>query len=160
MKFSVRLRLAVAAALALTLGAKAAWTREAPPPDTELFNARAEALLRGAGFRTGRVVRPFSAVVFGRRGGCTLMVADYPPQGTFAEPIALLGRSVGPMAYHWRGRIAQAPPRLGPLASFYLGRELRRIGFDPPRHPLLALAGSAGCDLAAIDWTPLTALPR
>ena len=160
MRFSGRLKLLVAAALALTLGMKAAWTREAPPPDAELFNSRAEAVLRGAGFRTERVVRGFGTALFGRRGDCTLMVAEHVPQQTFSEPIGLHARSVGPVVHHWRGAISEASPWLRPLAEYYAGRELRRLGFSPPRHPILALAGSDGCDLAAIDWTPLAALPR
>ena len=160
MRFSGRFRLVLAGALALTLGVKAAWTRQVPPPDAELFNSRAEALLQGAGFRTGRVVRSFGTVVFGRRGGCTLMVADYVPQRTFAEPIALLGRSVGPLLFYWRGAISDSAPRLAPLIEFYAGREMRRVGLRPARHPLLALAGTPECELAAMDWSPLAALPR
>lgn len=160
MRYSGRLSLFVAATLALTLAAKAAWTRPAPPPDGELFNRRAEALLHDAGFRTGRVVRGFGTVLFGRRGGCTLMVADHVPQRTFSEPIERLGRSVGPVSYHWRGATSAAPPRLAPLVEYYAWRELRRLGFSPRRHPVLALAGSDGCRLAAMDWTPLATLPR
>jgi hypothetical protein len=159
-RFSGRHRLVVAAVLALTVGLKAASTRAVPAPDVELFASRAEALLQDAGFRTGRTVRPFGTVLFGRRGDCTLMVADYLPQGTFAEPIGRLGQSAGPLLYYWRGGIGETAPRLGPLIEYYIGRELRRVGFSPPRHPILALAGSQSCDLVAMDWTSLAALPR
>jgi hypothetical protein len=129
-------------------------------PDAALFLARAEALLRGQGFTTARVVRRFGTVLIGSRGPCRLMVGDYPPDGTLAEPLAAEGRSVGPFHYVWAGETSERAPKFRPLVEFYVKRELGRVGFHPDRRPILAVAANAGCTGMPVDWTPLASLPR
>lgn len=159
-RFSAAARAAIAAALALTLGVKAAWTRDAPAADSSLFTGRAEAMLSDGGFATRRYVRPFGTLVLGRKDNCRLMVADYAPHGTLAEPIAAYARSIGPLRFRWRGDTTEEPPKLAPLASFYLERELRRVGLRPVRQPIIAVAASEGCELDSLPWHQLARLPR
>jgi hypothetical protein len=159
-KFSSRFRLILAASLLLTLGVKLLWTRDAPVPDDALFVATAEETLRAQGFRTDRIVRRFGTIVRGARGGCRLMVGDYPANGMFAEPLAAESRGIGTMRFVWRGEVSAQAPKLRPLLEFYVKRELGRLGFRAERRPILAIAANAACAGVAIDWTALATLPR
>ena len=160
MRFSAPARLILAAALLLTLGAKAAWTRRAPEPDAGLFTARVEAHLQARGFETRQLRRPFGTLVIARDADCRMMVSDYRPHGTFGDALASYGRAVGPLHYVWRGHRSDSAPKLLPLSEFFVERELRRLGFSPRRHPILAVAASDACRADRIDWTPLSSLPR
>ena len=160
MRFSAPARQILAAALLLTLGAKAAWTRRAPVPDAGLFAARVEAHLQAGGFETRRLRRPFGNLIFARDADCRMMVSDYRPHGTLADALTSYGRAVVPLHYVWRGDRCEAAPKLLPLTEFFMERELRRLGFSPQRHPILAVAASEGCRADRIDWTPLASLPR
>lgn len=160
MKFSRRFRLILAASLLLTLGVKLLWTRDAPAPDGALFVTKVEETLRAQGFRTERVVRRFGTLVRGARGGCRLMVGDYPANGMFAEPLEAESRGIGAMRFVWRGEASAQAPKLRPLLEFYAKRELGRLGFHPERRPILAVAANPACDRMAVDWTALATLPR
>ncbi len=161
MTFSRPASVALAAALAITLGSKAAWTRGVEFPDNALFVERAEALLRAEGFATDRLTRPFGTLLFGRSGRCRVMIGEYPPNGTFSDILAVVGRSVGPLRYAWDGTVYDAPPKLVPLGEYFIQRELRRIGFEPVRRPIVAVAASDECPpRAGIDWAALAMLPR
>jgi hypothetical protein len=159
-KFSGRARAALAAVLLLTLGVKLLWTRDAPAPDHALFVVTAEAILQGQGFRTGRIVKRFGTIVRGERDACRLTVADYPADGTLAEPLEAESRGIGPLRFVWAGEASLRAPKLRPLAEFYLKRELGRLGFHPARRPIIAVAANPACAGIALDWTPLTTLPR
>lgn len=159
MKFSLGARLAIAAALALTLGGKAAFSRPAPGADAQLFAARATEQLRANGFATRSERRPFGTIIHAAAGACRVLLADFPPHGTMAEPLSLLARPIGPLRYVWRGEMRDSAPKLVPLTLFLVQRELRRIGLSPSRHPLIAVAASPRCDLAPIDWSALATLP-
>lgn len=159
MKFSLRARLALAAALAATLGGKAALSRPAAGSDTQLLATRAAALFRANGFATRADHHPFGTILHAAGGGCRIMLADYPPHGTMAEPLSLLARPIGPLRYVWRGEMRASAPKLVALVSFFVQRELRRIGLSPPRQPLIAVAASPQCGLAPIDWSALATLP-
>lgn len=160
MTFSRGLRVTLAAALLLTLGLKLLWTREAPVPDAAVFVASAESLLQAQGFRTERVVRRFGTVVLGQRGPCRLLVGDYPPDGTLAEPLAAEARAVGPLSYVWAGQAYERAPKFRPLVEYYARREFGRLGIDIRRWPILAVATGPGCGGVRVDWTPLVILPR
>lgn len=160
MNLPPRFRLALAIFLALTLGLKLLVVREAPAPDAALFVEQAEAMLRIQGFATARVTRPFGTVVTGSRGACRLMVGDYPPDGTMAEPLAAEARGIGPLSYVWAGEIYQQAPKVRPLIEFYVRRELGRLGFRIRRWPTLAVATGSGCGGPRIDLKSLMILPR
>lgn len=161
MKFSRGLRASLlAAALLLTLGLKLLATEGAPPPDAALFVGQAEDVLRRAGFATTRVTRPFGTVMTGSRGACRMMIGDYPPDGTLAEPLAAEAQRIGPLNYIWAGDRYDRPPRLRPLIEYYVRREIQRLGFRIRRWPILAVATNAECDGVQPDWRPLIILPR
>lgn len=151
---------AFAALLALTLAAKFLAVAEPAPADPGLFALTAAQILAGGGFQTEVWQRPMGPVLFGRRGACRVLVAEYSPYGTFAPVVARLAAPVGPVHYRWRGQSYDRAPKLQPLMLFYLQRELRRIGIEVARSPIVAIGASPGCALDGLDWGRLESLPR
>jgi hypothetical protein len=111
------------------------------------------------GFATASELRPLGTLVYARRGACRLMLADYSPSGTFADPIAARAEAIGPLRFVYRGEVFDRAPKLIPLTDFYLWREQGRLGFAAPRHPIVAVAASPQCRLESLDWSRLAALP-
>ena len=160
MRFSTPAKFALALGLTMTLGLKAAWTRDAPKPDARLFADRALHFLHDAGFATRQEKRRFGIISYGRKGACLVMLAEYRPHGINAEPLAAHAAPLGPLRFAWRGTVEEAAPKLIPLSEFYLDRELRRAGFQPIRHPIVAVAGNDNCEIEALPWQALAELPR
>jgi hypothetical protein len=154
----VRPSFVLGALLLLSLGAKAAWTREAPAPDAALFTREVQSVLEEGGFTV--LHRDFSigTMSYGRRGACTILVSEYDPHGTIAEPIERLARPLGRPVFLWRGRFSAEAPKLAPLMEFYLERELRRAGFRPSRRPIAAIAATPGCGIERLRWSALDTL--
>lgn len=154
---SSTLSIALGAVLLLSLAGKLAANRATVEPDSDLFAARAESALRAGGFETKRMKRPMGLLVYGKKGGCRAMIAEYAPHGTFAATLAKRAAPIGPLTFAWRGGRYEAAPKLRPLSEYYLRRELLRIGVDAPRAPIAALALSPGCpppDLGALEILP------
>ena len=149
-----------AALLALTLAAKFVMVAEPASADNRLFALTAAQVLAAGGFQIRTEQRPMGLILFGERGNCRVLIADYTPYGTFAPVVARLAAPIGPVHFLWRGARYEAAPKLRPLMQFYLQRELRRIGFDVWRSPLVAVAASPGCALDNLAWDRLEALPR
>jgi hypothetical protein len=139
--------------LALGLGGKIASNRPVPEPDLGPFRAAGERLLRAQGFT---VWKDPAGPLRGRRGECRVLLGDYSPYGTFADLYAEMAEPVGPIQYVFRGSVYARPPKLRPLIEFYLERELRRVGYGPPRHPVAAVAVTPGCALDAGRWQSLS----
>ena len=155
-------RLLVAALIALSLGGKLAASAAPPGPDPRAAAGATAAALAAAGFdtRIREMDRSPGILVEARRGGCRLVAGDYPAHGTFAAVYRDLAAPLGPLRYAFRGRLRAGEPKLGALASFYLGRELRRIGIAARRSPVIALAAAPGCDLSRVDWRQTARVER
>jgi len=154
----VRPSLVLGAALLLSLGTKAAWTREAPAPDATLFTREVKSVLEEGGFTVLHRHFSIGTMSYGRRGACTILVTEYDPHGTTAEPVERLARPLGRPVFLWRGRFSPEAPKLAPLMQFYLERELRRAGFSPARRPIVAIAATPGCGVERLGWTALDTL--
>ncbi|MDB5691384.1 MAG: hypothetical protein JWO81_447 [Alphaproteobacteria bacterium] len=150
---------AFALLLAASLAGKLLAERRAPEPDRSLFYAEAAGLLRQNGFDVSPEPHRFEILLRARSPGCTLLVGDYTPYGTFAEAFRQLAAPVGPLRFAWRGRSYERAPKLRPLLEYYGQRELRRIGLATARTPIVAFAASPGCDLSRISWQRLAILP-
>jgi hypothetical protein len=159
-KFSAPAKFALALALTMTLGLKAAWTRDAPTADARLFADRALRLLHQSGFATRQETRRFGIISYGRKDDCLLMLAEYRPHGISAEPLTAHAAPLGRLRFAWRGSLSDSAPKLLPLGEFYIQRELRRAGLEPVRHPIVAVAGSKSCALDELPWEQLAELPR
>lgn len=160
MKSSRNALLVFTALLAISLAGKILSNQPTPPPDDALFAAAVEQALRSNGF--SRIARePFEkrTSIVATRGSCTVWAAESNAHGTFAEPIARRARRVGPLHFVFDGEIRDERPRYEPLLSFYWWRELRRIGVEAPRRPVVAVAASKGCDALSMDWSGLATLP-
>jgi len=146
-----------AAALAISLGGKAATLAPAPTQDLRPFQQAAVRLLAGHGF-AAKVER--YGPVTGHKGACRVLLGDYSPYGTFDALFHEVAAPVGPLRFAYRGRISAAPPKLLPLMEFYIWREAGRVGIAVPRHPVSAIAASPACAAEQLDMRALASLPR
>jgi hypothetical protein len=146
------------ALLLVSLAAKAVSSAPTPTSDPRRFASAVAESLRAEGFVIGYERRPIGILVHARRGRCRLMAGDYTPYGTFAEVFEARARRLGPLGFVYRGEAYRKAPKFVPLLDFYLWREWRRLGLAAPRHPIVAVAASPGCDSAGLDWTRVSAL--
>jgi hypothetical protein len=149
---------ALGALLVTSLGIKAAVNVAPREPDPVVFARAATAMLRDGGYGVSLEPRSFGFIVHAARGACRLILVDYTPYGTFADPIAAAARPVGRLLFAYRGRFQDRAPKFLPLADYYGVRELRRIGIDAPRRPIVAVAAGSECRLGRLDWRSLTRL--
>jgi hypothetical protein len=147
--------LVFAALLTLGIGAKLASNRAVPEPDLGPFRQAGAQLLRAQGYS---VWKDPAGPLRGRRGACHVLLGDYTPYGTYADVYAEMARPVGPLRYAYRGRRYDRAPKLRPLLEYYVERELRRVGYRLPRHPIAAFAVTPGCALDAGAWRSLSSL--
>lgn len=146
-----------AAALAISLGGKAATLVPAPTLDLRPFQQAATRLLAAHGF-VSKVER--YGPVTGHKGACRVLLGDYSPYGTFDALFREVAAPVGPLRFAYRGTLSASPPKLMPLMEFYLWREAGRIGIAVPRHPVSAIAASPACAAEQLDMRALASLPR
>jgi hypothetical protein len=144
--------------LILSLAGKLAANQGVDGPDPRRFDVEAAVMLRSAGFAPAVEHHPFGSLLYGSKGGCRMILAEYDPHGTFAALLAKLAAPVGPLRFAWHGRTYTAAPRRRALLNFYLWRELRRVQIAAAREPLAAWAASPGCDTSPIDWNRIARL--
>ena len=150
----------LAALLVLSLGGKVAAQARSAEPDSALFVRTAAASMAQAGFATRIVQGRLGTIVYGRRVGCALMIRDTIEGTTYAEGYRQAAAGIGPVAYLYRGIRYSSPPGFRPLAEHYVWRGLGKFGISVPRHPLVAMAATPGCDFHTVDLRLLEALPR
>jgi hypothetical protein len=148
-----------AALLLLSLAGKVAAQATAATPDAALFVRTAAAAMAEAGLATAVVKGHLGMIVYGRRGGCALMIRDTSEGTTYAEGYRLAAAPIGPVTYLYRGVRTSSPPDYRPLADYYVWRGLRKLGLRTPRRPLIAVAATPGCDFRAVDLRALEELP-
>ena len=159
MKSSLALSL-LAGTLALSLGLKLLASAPTPPSDPEAVALPVQHLLAGAGFETRvlRLGRSPGVLVAARRGECRLAAGDYPPHGTFDDVYRGLAAPFGRLAFVHRGSVTEQVPKLRGLFDYFWWRELRRIGADVRRAPILAVAASNSCRLGEIPWSKVSTI--
>ena len=158
---SRRVEILLMVTLATSVAWKAAANRTAPAPDGLHFAATLSAVLASKGFNTrveGYLLE--SPTVSAKKRDCEIWATEYSPHGISAVVVAERAAFVGPLRYAFRGQLYDAPPKLSPLLAFYWWREVRRIGASAPRFPLVAVAGTSGCDLSTLPWKDIAALER
>lgn len=148
-----------AVALAVSLVVKIGVAANVGAARPEAFANHATAMLRAGGFDAAVQPRKFGLLIYGARGRCRVMLGDYPPHGTFADPIRAAAQPIGTLRFRYRDTVYDRAPKATPLFDFYIVRELRRIGVAAARRPIVAVAASPGCDLTTLDWTQLSPIP-
>ena len=145
--------------LATSLSGKLLASRAAPEPDGALLQTRLADFLKESGFRVRGEPHGFAILVRAERPGCTILAGDYDPHGTFDAAYRQFAAPVGALHFAYRGRSSESAPKLRPLFEYYGQRELRRLGFVPPRNPIIAYAASPGCAADSLPWRRLDTLP-
>ncbi len=103
-----------------------------------------EAALAHQGYAVA-VPRADVPAVRAAQAGCVLVVRLLDPYATFRDTELAKLPPGWTVAYAWRDSWQSSLPRLGPLAEFYLGREIARIGSTASRAPVLMLSVSPRC---------------
>lgn len=150
--------LLLAAVLAVSLAGKLAAGRPLPTPDDRRALARAAQIATSAGYRARLIRReraPALAVV-AERGDCHMLIGHYPPFGGLANAYRTLARPPRDRIHFiYRDTVFASAPKLIPLAEHYATRELRRIGLDVTRSPMLAVVASPACEVEQLPWNDL-----
>lgn len=157
MRFSTSLGFAFL--LAATLAGKLLAANAAPPPDEGLFLRTAAGVAAKAGLTPLLGRSKLGPVLHAHAPGCSLMLREATEGSTFAPAYSRLARTVGPVAYVYRGRTSADAPNLLASADHQLWRGLYRLGIATRRHPVVAVATSSGCEGRTFDWSPLASLP-
>ena len=161
MKFSARHNIALAATLAISLAGKAASNRPVPLADQQFFAERLEGALQTASLkRFDRSDFADGIAVSAKNASCEVWATEYTPYGTMADVISSRAASVGELTYVYKGEVHYKPPKMEPLLAFYWWRELKRIGINAPRSPIVAIAASSSCDMSAVPWHEVSVVAR
>ena len=148
------LRALLLALLTLSLAGKVVWATPAPEPDARASAAAIVGALRSAGL-AARIVelrRSPGIVVEATRGLCRVVAGDYPVHGTFQDVYRQLAAGASPLHFVHLGAVYESEPKLSGLFRFYLWRELRRVGIEVRRAPVIAVAASRDCNLRGVPW--------
>lgn len=140
------------ALIAVTAVLKILSSRPETPPSNRAVIAPLTAALSESGLTVRVLPSPAGAIVFATAKSCRLWARDYLPYGTALAYYRSRATGYGPLAFVYQGRVYDRPPKVGPLLSFFLGRELARLGLDASRAPIIAVAASPGCALSAVPW--------
>lgn len=141
--------------IAGSLGVKATATG-AVLRDQARFDAEVIARLRAQGFTATREHRYADiSRVHARRGRCRLLVQEASRVNEFDAVYRLKARSYGPLRYRYRGAWRAPPSEAVLQAESFVQRLSARLGIFVPISVPVAIAGSPGCNLDAIDFGPL-----
>lgn len=155
-----KIEIGFAALLVLTIATKLTATRSQDGVDRDLFAASVTTMLAERGYDTSLSERPSGKIVEADKGNCHILVREYKPDGTFATAIAEQARAIGSLHFAYRGELLGEAPKIRPLIEYYTRRGAQRFGLTPPRAPIVAVAASPDCDIAALPWDRLATLPR
>jgi hypothetical protein len=152
-----RLKLFFAAALALTLALKLLLNqREAPDP--ALFGETVASFLSRHGFES-HLEKGFGQVLIQANAGkCRMLITEAAPQGWNRDAIELRSKPVGQLSYIFDGAIHKRVPFVAPMVDEYWTRVRIKMGLNPSRHPVLAVAASDDCSINALPWWELGTL--
>jgi hypothetical protein len=156
---ALRLSVALAVLIGVTLGLKLLAAGRAAEPDGGRLARDMAAALATRGFSTAVVPHHLFDYVVARKGDCALVAANALAAGYLRERFAEEVRGVGPVLYHYRGAPAAAFPRVIPVLSEHLQNWAYQVGIVAPRTPVIAIAASPACRLDSIDWSALRIWP-
>jgi hypothetical protein len=85
-------------------------------------------------------------VLVAKKRNCSFTARVLDPHGTYHDTELLKLQPGWSVAYVWRGHTSQSLPRLGPLAEYYISREIGRIGLPTERRPVVMVRLQPGCE--------------
>jgi hypothetical protein len=155
-----RLSLAIALLLGLTLAPKLLSAGRLAEPDGARLARDMAGMLAERGFQTRIVPHHLFPYVLARRGGCTLVAANAPANGSLRDRFADAAARVGPTFYHYRSPPIGPFPRFRPVVEEYLQHWAYRLGLVVPRRPVIAIAAAPACRPDRLGWPALRVWPR
>jgi hypothetical protein len=108
------------------------------------------------GFQPDRVItiqNPIGAS--GRSGGCQLLITEVAYQGWERDLFRRMVSEEEQFFFFFRGHRYQDQPVWLTRLSGYWNSFFRKLGFNTPVEPVLAIAASPPCDLNAMPWQEL-----
>ena len=152
MTFSAARELPLIALLALGLLLKVATNGADTAQNPQLVGTRVAEMLTANGLESQHAVYPIGPEILANKGACRMVVWEYSPHGTTANVLEELARPYGSLRYAFRGKLYSRPPKVEPLIDFFSWREMKRLGIDAARSPVLAIAASPGCNVDRFNW--------
>jgi hypothetical protein len=150
-------KLFFAAALALTLALKLLlYQREAPDP--ALFAETVASFLIQHGFESRLEKRVGQVFIYANAGKCRMLITEAAPQGWNRDGIELRSKPVDQLNYIFDGAVHEREPFIAPMVEEYWTRVRIKMGLNPSRHPVLAVAASDDCSINALPWWELGTL--
>ena len=159
MSRALRLSLALAALIGLTLTPKLLGSGRIAAPDGARLARDMAATLAAQGFRTALVPHHLFDYVLARKGNCSLLAANIIASGYLRERFAEYAAAIGPTYYHYGDSTGPSFPRFLPVFTEHLQLWAYRAGIVAPRGPVIAIAASPACRLETIDLASLRIWP-
>ena len=152
------LKIALAAAFALTLGLKLLLHREEPAAAPEVVGEAVAAFLAQHGFEP-RVERSFGHVlIYANSGKCRILIRKAEAHGWNRSSIEINAQSTGRVSYVFDGALYEHEPFLAPVIDEYWTHLRSKMGLRPSYHPVLAVAASEDCSINVLPWQELGTL--
>jgi len=157
---ALRLSIALALLVGVTLGLKLSAAARTAEPDGARLAHEMSAALAAQGFSTAVVPHHLFDYVIARKGNCTLAATNAIASGYLRERFAEEVRGIGPVAYHYGDGPPAAFPRFIPVLTEHLQNWAYQIGIVGPRVPVIGIAASPACRLDTMDWAAFRIWPR
>ena len=152
-------RLFLTAAFALTLGLKLLFYHQgSAPADPEVLGKAVTSFLLEQGFESRLEITHGQVFIHANAGKCRMLVTEAAPQGWNRDGIELRSKPVGQLNYIFDGAVHKREPFVAPLVDEYWTRVRIKMGLNPSRHPVLAVAASDDCSVNALPWWGLSTL--
>jgi hypothetical protein len=151
-------KLFFAAAFALTLGLKLLVYHPVAPADPEALGKAVASFLLKQGFDARLETRFGEPIIHANAGKCRMLITEAAPQGWNRDSIEMLSKPVGQLNYVFDGAVHEREPFVAPLVGEYWTRVRIKMGLNPRRHPVLAVAASDDCSINALPWWELGTL--
>jgi hypothetical protein len=152
-------KLFLAIALVLTLALKLVVYHQQPvPADPEVLGKAVTSFLLEQGFESRLEITHGQVFIHANVGKCRMLITEAAPQGWNRDSIELRSKPVGQLNYIFDGAVHKREPFVAPLLDEYWTRVRIKMGLNPSRHPVLAVAASDDCSINTLPWRELGTL--
>ena len=149
------------AALAVTLGLKAAVIDYSVGDDAARFASDLEAALRGQGFAVALdPTAHLATTIIAGRGECRLQARDATRAYELSEVFAARYGKRERITYYLDGRMTSTPPALGSESLNIVQRTLARVGVGFSRPATIAVIDNGACDVRRLRFDTVRIFSR